>query len=93
MFIRIGNSQIVNKNLIWEFLKNKTTILIVRKPIKLAGMIVPEYITFGTEYSYNTESECSKAFENIILHNNLNNYINENLLINNKFIKVLKKYK
>lgn len=90
MFIRIGNS-IVNKNIIWQFTKFKSSIFLTRKPIKLSGFFNPEYIISGSEFIYNNENDCSKAFEKILQDNILNDFIEEKASTGTDFIKIIKR--
>lgn len=90
MFMRIGN-QIVNKNMIYGFVKNKTSIILVSEPRKLSRFFAPEYFFSGIEYYYNTESECSDSFENIINDNVLNNYTHKKSYTGKKLQDLLKK--
>ena len=90
MFIRIGNS-IINKNLIWQFIKFESSIIIIKKPMKLSVFFNPEYIISGNEFIYNNENDCSKAFEKILQDNILNDFITEKTYTDGDFIKILKR--
>lgn len=87
MFMRIGDS-LVNKHSILGFIKNKTSILLIDEPLIFLGFY---RIVFGTEYYFNSENECSKAFENIQLHDILNDYTHKKYYTGNALVKLVKK--
>lgn len=90
MFIRIGN-QLINKQSIWGFIKTDISIIIVSEPRKLFKFFGPKYLISGTEFFYNTESECSVSFENILKNDILNNYTYKKSYIGNELQNILKK--